>query len=92
MARPLTRSTGREEYGRSVERSPCFRVQMTDPTGPLATQVTAGPIITSGRFEPASFSTRTGAADGGRLAGADWGLPVGTTDLVFSSPGLFTLP
>ena len=25
MARPLTKSTGGEEYGRSVERSPCLR-------------------------------------------------------------------
>ncbi len=24
MVRPLTKSTGREEYGRSVERSPCY--------------------------------------------------------------------
>src|SRR4051794_10180825 len=34
MAQPLTKSTGREEYGRSVERWPCQEGQGRDPGDP----------------------------------------------------------
>ena len=33
MAQPLTKSTGREEYGRSVERSPCHRTMKQPADG-----------------------------------------------------------
>jgi hypothetical protein len=64
-----------------------FRVPTNDPTGPPGAQVTAGPLSTTERFEPARFSTRAGAADGGRLAGADWGAPAEAIDLTFQQSG-----
>jgi hypothetical protein len=47
MARPLTKSTGREEYGQSVERSPWIKeaLQLFTPTGELNTRARAEAVL-----------------------------------------------